>query len=188
MNSSPAAVKTRHFELPGEIPESSSVQSESHRNVTSDRVIDESIPIRASAPEVWRSLTDPILMTQWMAEPEMKLEIVTDWQIGGRVVIAGWHHARFENCGTVLRFEPHAVLAWTQLSSVSRLPDIPENHTTIEFRLMALDSGSTSLNLRVTGFPTESIYRHFDFYWRVTLPMLRRFIETGLSSPTTGAA
>lgn len=146
-----------------------------------DRIIDASIPISAAPREVWRALTDPVLMKQWMAEPEMQLAIATDWQVGSPVLITGRQHVRFENRGTVLRFEPYSLLAYTHLSSISRLPDTPGNRTTIEFRLSAFEPRSTSLHLRISGFPAESIYRHFDFYWRVTLPILQRFIETTLA-------
>jgi hypothetical protein len=115
-------------------------------------------------------------MKQWMGEPEMQLEIVTDWQVGSPITIAGWHHVHFENKGTVLRFEPNLVLEYSHLSSVSRLRDEAESYTKIEFRLVPADEHCTSLNLRISGFPTESIFRHFDFYWRMTLPILRRFV------------
>ncbi len=143
--------------------------------MTIDRLIDTSIFLDAPPSEVWRALTDPVLMAQWMAEPEMQLDIATDWQVGGPIVVTGRHHVRFENRGTVLRFEPYSALAYTHLSSVSRLSDVPRNRTTIEFGLTPLDSRATSLHLRISGFPTESIYRHFDFYWRVTLPLLQHF-------------
>ncbi len=139
------------------------------------RLIDTSVTIHAAPPAVWRALTDPGLMKQWMGEPEMQLEIITDWQVGSSITITGRHHVNFENKGTVLRFEPNSVLAYSHLSSVSRLSDKAENYTNIEFRLVPADGHCTSLQLRISGFPTESIFRHFDFYWRVTLPILGRF-------------
>lgn len=141
------------------------------------RLIDTSITINAPPTAVWRALTDLSLMKQWMAEPEMHLEIFTDWQTGSPVVMKGWHHTAFENRGSVLRFEPESVLQYTHLSSVSRLPDKHENYTVIGFRLAPEPPHSTSLHLAISNFPTESIFRHFDFYWRVTLPILKRFVE-----------
>ncbi|HTA40835.1 MAG TPA: SRPBCC domain-containing protein [Bryobacteraceae bacterium] len=141
------------------------------------RVFDTSATINAPPSAVWRALTDPALMKQWMAEPEMRIDIVTNWRVGGPIVVSGWHHINFENKGIVLGFEPNSTLRYSHLSSVSRLPDKPENYTIIEFRLRQAGAESTSLNLSISGFPTESIFRHFDFYWRTTIHVLKRFIE-----------
>ena len=113
--------------------------------------------IRADAATVWRALTDPALMQQWAAEPEWNVEIVTDWQVGSPIVVKGFHHVRFENRGTVLRFQPNTFLQYTHLSSISRLPDRSENYTRIAFRLSPSDDDKTSLNLELENFPTESI-------------------------------
>jgi uncharacterized protein YndB with AHSA1/START domain len=145
--------------------------------MTVARVIDASIGIAAPPSAVWRALTDPALMKKWMAEPEMQIDIVTDWTVGSPVVITGRHHVRFENRGVVLRFEPGSVLEYSHLSSVSRLSDRPESYTTLSFRITPAGTHSTSLRLTISGFPTESIFRHFDFYWRTTLMILKRFVE-----------
>jgi len=149
----------------------------------SERLIDSSVTIHAPPQDVWSALTDPAVMTQWMAEPEMRLEIATDWTVGAPIVIAGSHHGGFENRGVVLRFEPYSALLYTHLSSISRLRDEPRNFTRIEFDLAPQDPHSTLLRLRVSNFPTEAIFRHFDFYWRMTLPVLKRFVEA-IRSPT----
>ena len=127
---------------------------------------------------VWRALTDPVLVRQWAAEPELNLEVVTDWQVGSPIIMKGFHHVRFENHGTVLHVQPNTFLQYTHLSSISRLPDRPENYTRIAFRLSPSDDGATSLNVELENFPTDSIFRHLDFYWRVTIEVLKRFIET----------
>lgn len=146
------------------------------------RLIDSFVAIHAPPEEVWRALTEPSLMTEWMAEPAMRVEIATDWTVGAPIVVKGSLHGRFESKGTVLRFEPYLVLEYTHLSSISRLRDAPANYTKIEFHLAPLESQSTQLRLRVSNFPTEAIFRHFDFYWRMTLPILKRLVEA-LRSP-----
>lgn len=138
--------------------------------------IEQSIVIHAPLAAVWEALTRPERMQQWMGEPEMRIEVATDWTVGGPIVVRGFHHARFENRGTVLRFEPMQVLRYSHLSSLSRLPDTPENHSVFEFRLQPVQDG-TSLAVTVTGFPTEAIFQHLDFYWRGTMTVLARCIE-----------
>ena len=136
------------------------------------------LALRAPPAAVWHALTDPDAMRQWMGEPQMQIEILTDWVVNGPIVVRGLHNGSFENRGTVLCFEPGRRLRYTHLSSVSRLPDHPDNHTVIDFAL-APSADGTLLTVTLDNFPTESIFKHFDFYWRVTPQILQRFIERG---------
>jgi len=140
--------------------------------------IEHSIVIAAPPAVVWEWLTRPERMQRWMAEPDAAFEVTTDWTVGGPITIRGFHHARFENRGTVTRFDPVEALGYTHLSSLSRLPDEPANHSRLDFRLAPSDGG-TALTVALAGFPTESILKHMDFYWRGTLQVLKRLIEGG---------
>lgn len=135
------------------------------------------ILIDAPIEVVWDSLAIPERMKAWMGEPELEIEIDTDWNVGGPIVTRGHHHVRFENRGVVLEFAPRARLSYTHLSSLSRLSaDDRANYATLEFGLMPMDD-TTSLTLAITGFPTESTFRHMDLYWRGTLEVLRLHAE-----------
>lgn len=137
----------------------------------------QAILIDAPIEVVWDSLVIPERMKAWMGEPELGIGIDTDWNVGGPIVIRGHHHVPFENRGVVLEFVPQARLGYTHLSSLSRLPaDEEANYTTLGFGLTPAGD-ATSLTLAITGFPTESIYRHMDLYWRGTLEVLRLHAE-----------
>lgn len=141
-------------------------------------MIEHSAVINAPPTDVWRALTDPALMEKWMGEPEMRIEVITGWRVASPIVIKGFHHIHFENKGTVLRFEPNSILQYTHLSSLSRLPDRAENYSTIEFQAAPMPELSTSVTVRISNFPTESILKHLDLYWRVTIQVLKRFVES----------
>lgn len=130
------------------------------------------VVIEASPERVWRALTGPELMPEWMGEPTMNVRVETAWIVGGPILISAFHHAPFQANGTVTRFEPPRVVEYTQRSSVSRLPDVPESYSTLNFTLRALAAG-TELTVTVTGFPTETIRKHLDFYWRGTVHLLK---------------
>jgi hypothetical protein len=68
-------------------------------------------------------------------------------------------------------------LSFTHLSSVSKLPDIPESYSTLTFILEPIDN-ITHLKLNIDNFPTESIRKHLEFYWRTTLVILKDKAET----------
>ena len=142
----------------------------------SGEIISKTINIHAPVALVLEALTTISMMKLWMAEPEMELEITTDWKVGNPITTKGFHHIKFENKGKVLEFQPNKTLRYNYLSSLSRLPDQPENYTEIEFRLTPFEN-ETTLTLTLTNFPTETIYHHSEFYWNGTLEILKRLIE-----------
>lgn len=140
-----------------------------------NQAINNTIIINAKPAKVWEALTNPILMAKWMAETE--IEIITDWQVGNPITIQGdLHGIPFENNGYVLKFEPERTLRYSHLSSLSNLPDKMESYSIIEFTLQP-KGNQTNFTLTLCNFPTETIYRHLAFYWRITLQMLKGFIE-----------
>ncbi len=138
--------------------------------------IEKSILISSDPSSVWKVLTEPERMKQWMGEPEMELEIQSDWKANSPIIISGFHHTRFENKGTVLIFEPHKTLKYTHLSSLSRLADKIENYSILEFTLMPVGN-QTALSLTISNFPTETIYKHLDFYWNTTIVWIKNAVE-----------
>lgn len=138
--------------------------------------IERTVTIDAAPATVWAALTTPALMKQWMAEPEMALDIVTAWKEGSPIVMRGFHHLAFENKGTVLRCDPPIALQYTYLSSISRLPDRPENYTTVGFQLTPAGA-QTVLAVQLSNFPTAAILKHVDFYWRTASILLKRLAE-----------
>jgi len=147
--------------------------------------VDKTIIIKASPSAVWHTLTNPDIMKQWMAEPEMALEIITDWKVGNPIIIKGFHHIKFENRGTVLQFEPDKALQYNYLSSLSRLPDKPENYSIIGFGLAPIEN-QTSLTLTINNFPTETIFKHIEFYWGTTIEIMKKLVEEKQGSAYKG--
>jgi uncharacterized protein YndB with AHSA1/START domain len=146
---------------------------------TSPISFSKTVHINAPTAKVWDALTNPALMKKWMSETESETEIdiVTDWEVGSPILIRGrLHRVKFENKGTVLQFEPEKVLQYSHLSSISRLPDKPENYALFEFRLASINN-QTTLTVNVSNFPTKVIYKHLAFYWNAAPEVLKRLIE-----------
>ena len=140
-------------------------------------LIEKTVVINALGADVWKALTQPFLMKQWMGENEMNLHIQTSWAVNSPITISGFHHLPFVNKGTVLQFDEEKVLSYSQNSSLSRLPDLPENYSVIKFNLSPADT-QTALTLTIINFPTETIYKHLEFYWQTTIVLLKKFIES----------
>jgi len=135
------------------------------------------VTINASPAEVWSALTVPERMTKWMGDPEMGLEVHTRWEIGTPILIRGFHHTKFENKGIVLKYEEKRRLGYTHLSSISRLPDKDESYSMLEFLLAPIEH-RTLLSLTIENFPTESIRKHLEFYWKATVLAIKENVET----------
>ena len=145
------------------------------KETPASKVFNKEVIINAGPAEVWDAISRPELMTQWMSETE--IQVITDWKIGNPVIIKGdWYKTGFENGGVVLEYEQERKLRYSHLSSLSRLPNKPENYCVIGFELTPVD-GRTTLKLEVSNFPTEVIYKHMAFYWNVALELLKKFVE-----------
>ncbi|RFS17951.1 SRPBCC domain-containing protein [Emticicia sp. C21] len=134
------------------------------------------ITINAAPAKVWQTLTDTKIMTQWLGDSDMEIEVHTTWQINSPIIIKGFHHVQFKNKGVVLVFDKERKLSFTHLDSVSDLPDIPESYSTLTFTFEPIDE-STHLTLNIQNFPTESIRKHLEFYWKTTLVMIKNKVE-----------
>lgn len=140
--------------------------------------IEKTVVVAAPPSSVWAALTDPAAMSAWMGEPDMRIAVQTDWRPGAPIVVTGVHHGPFRNDGFVLDCVPERLLRYSHRSSVSQLPDTPDSDSEIAFALAPVDGG-TAVHLAVRGFPTETIYRHLDLYWRGTLDVFKAFVERG---------
>jgi uncharacterized protein YndB with AHSA1/START domain len=135
-----------------------------------------SVIINSDPSKVWTTLTDIEAMSKWLGDPEMNIEVQTDWKINTPIFIRGFHHVNFENKGTILQYDREKKLSYTHLSSVSRLADKQENYTILEFILTPGDK-QTQLTLNIENFPTETIRKHLEFYWRTTIVKIKKTIE-----------
>lgn len=133
--------------------------------------IQKSTIIKATPDKVWKVLTDPDLIRQWISNEE--IQILTTWEPGRPVCLKGKLHGMdFENTGEVVAVEKEKVLHYTHKSSLSNLPDEPEHYCHLIFTL-TFENDQTTLDLTISNFPTETIYKHLEFYWRVTLKIIR---------------
>jgi hypothetical protein len=82
----------------------------------------------------------------------------------------------YEDKGNILKFEPEKLFSYNYWSKLSSLADEPGNYSVIEFRLSPVGN-QTELTLTQSNFKLDTMYRHFNFYWTVTLDRLKKTIE-----------
>ncbi|QNL52684.1 SRPBCC domain-containing protein [Olivibacter sp. SDN3] len=134
------------------------------------------VTINSDPAKVWNTLTNPEVMREWMGEPEMKIKVNTDWKINSPILISGFHHVNFVSKGFVLQYDTEKKLSYSHLSSISRLPDISDNYTILQFILIPVDK-QTQLTISIENFPTETIRKHLEFYWRTTIVTIKKTAE-----------
>jgi uncharacterized protein YndB with AHSA1/START domain len=139
--------------------------------------ITKAVVIAAAPVRVWRVLTTPAMIPQWMSDEDLTVSL--QGHVGGAIVIRGLLHGLpFENHGTIRAFEPEKSFAydyWSTLSA-SRLADTPENHTVVSFGLVPAEEG-TLLSLTLSDFAEPAIRPHANLYWGPTLQILKALCE-----------
>lgn len=149
--------------------------------------VTESIRIAADPRQVWDAIMDPHAGETWR-----NAHFRTDWQIGAPIAIEAEIGAkRYRDRGRVIRVEPPMLLAYSYWSQVSGLPDVPQSYATITMALAA-DGSDTVLTVTQQVPPSpvrrgngweigaESGVKHVAFYWRMTLPRLKRAVEEAI--------
>lgn len=135
------------------------------------------ILINAPVSTVWRYLTTPDLIKQWMLDTDMEMDISTDWTVGSPIRMKGTMHGiAFENNGQIVQYMPEHVLHYSHLSSLSQLPDVTESYSNLLFSLTPM-ANQTQLTLTITNFPTDAILKHLGFYWRTAIDVLKEVVE-----------
>jgi uncharacterized protein YndB with AHSA1/START domain len=133
-----------------------------------------SISIDAEPDQVWAALTTPEIMKQWFFGTDTE----TDWSIGGPIVHRGEYESQpYVDKGIVLAFEPPHRLVHTHWSSVSGVPDAPENYQTVTWELAGADGG-TDLTVTDANIRSAEARDTSDQGWAAALTALKELVES----------
>lgn len=156
------------------------------------KAITQSIVIESTPGLVWVALTGPDAGEKWR-----NADFETDWAIGVPFeIMAKMGEKTYRDTGRVLRFEPPRVLEYSHWSCIAGLPDTPESRSNIKISLEPRDRATLlTVEQQVPPSPVtqgtgwargvewkigpESGWKHWEFYWRVTLPVLKEVVERG---------
>ena len=137
--------------------------------------IQKSITINTPTSKVWDVLTNAELIKEWLSEEGITVN--TNWEVGSPIIYNGtWHGIDYNDKGTVLKFEPEKVLQYNNWSCLSQLPDESENYSVMEFQLSE-NGDETILTLTHSNIVTEVMQQHYNFYWEVTLGIIKKMAE-----------
>jgi uncharacterized protein YndB with AHSA1/START domain len=132
------------------------------------------VRIHAPRGKVWEALTKPDLIKQYL----FGTDVTTDWQVGSPITYRGeWKGKAYEDKGRVVRVEPETLLVSTFWSSLSGLPDVPENYKTVTYAL-ADEGGATRVSLTQDNNASREEADHSRRNWEMVLGTLKELLET----------
>jgi len=131
------------------------------------------ITINAPASKVWEALTKPELIKQYL----FGTEVTTDWRVGSPITYKGeWQGKAYEDKGKILQVEPGKLLVSTFWSSLSGVPDVPENYKTVRYELSPA-GGGTKLMITQDNNTTQEEATHSEQNWNMVLDGLKKLLE-----------
>ncbi len=139
----------------------------------SDHVARAQVDIDAGQAAVWRALTDPAQISDWM----MGAEVSTDWQVGSPITWRGEMDGRtYEDKGEVLEVDEPNLLSVSHYSPLMGQADEPENYHTVAYRLSGGD-GPTTVALTQDGNDSAEQAEQFSANWQGMLEALKSTVE-----------
>jgi uncharacterized protein YndB with AHSA1/START domain len=133
----------------------------------------QSIIIHAPPARVWKALTDPGIIKEYL----FGTQVSTDWKAGNPIRYRGvWEGKSYEDRGVVLRVVPGRLLETTYWSSLAGLPDVPENYKTVTYELTP-ERGGTRLTLTQDNNATDEEKAHSEGNWKMVLEGLKKIVE-----------
>ena len=130
--------------------------------------------IDAPRDAVWRALTDPAHIEQWMFGSTVE----TDWQVGSPITWSGEYDGKeYQDKGEVLAYDEPDSLSVTHFSPMSGQEDVPENYHRLVYELSDRD-GSTHLSLSQDGNGSDEEAEHARGNWEQMLRGLKDHVES----------
>jgi uncharacterized protein YndB with AHSA1/START domain len=132
-----------------------------------------SMTTRAANSRVWNALVNPEAIREYM----FGAVVTTNWKQGSTIVWKGvFKGTPYEDKGILLQVRPGQTMQYTHFSSLSGLPDEPENYHTVTIAL-SNQGKQTSVMLSQDKNPTESAREHAEKNWENMLAAMKTYLE-----------
>ena len=136
-------------------------------------VAEASTTIAAPRAKVWKALTTPDTIKQYM----FGTTVISDWREGSPIAWKGeWEGKPYEDKGVILRLEPERTLQYSHFSPLSGLPDAPDSYHTVTIELADQSSG-TRVTLSQDNNATDKAQQHSQKNWQMMLEGLKKILE-----------
>lgn len=135
-----------------------------------EREVTVTMTIDATQDQVWRAMTDPGLVEQWM----MGAQVDSTWQKGDPITWSGEYNGQpYTDSGEILDIDPGRRLVHTHASTMA--PDAPAH--TVTWSLDQAGEDKTELSLAQDGAQSDDEAEQFKSNWTAMLDELRTVAE-----------
>jgi len=138
-----------------------------------DLIAETSITIDASPSEVWKAITTPEKVKQYL----MGTNVTTDWKVGSAISYEGEYNGKtYKDKGVIKKAEPGKILQSTYWSSMGGKEDKPENYNLVTYKLEDKDD-KTVVTLSQDNIHSEKEKQHVTKNWEGVLKKLKTVAE-----------
>ena len=135
--------------------------------------IEKTIDLKAPVSRVWKALTDPEQIRQYLFGTNAK----SDWKVGSPITYSGeWEGKQYEDKGTIIEIRPNEYLHTTYFSHMSGREDIPENYANVLYRIIP-SGNDTILTIVQDNNADERSRDHSEGNWNMVLGNLKELVE-----------
>ena len=132
-----------------------------------------STTIHAGADDVWKALTDPAAIEQYM----FGAKVDSEWHEGSAITWKGEYQGKsFEDKGRILEMQRGKRLRYSHFSPMAGKPDLPENYHTVTIDLERAGE-DTRVSLVQDNNPDEKTLAHSKKNWDTMLEGLKKYVE-----------
>ena len=135
-----------------------------------------SITLNASPERVWRALTTPAEIKQYLFGTDAH----STFKKGSPITYTGeWEGKKYEDKGMVIESIPNALLHTTYFSSMTGKEDKPENYANVYYRLEPTGK-QTILTITQDNNADEKSRDHSQANWNMVLQSLKKLVESSI--------
>jgi len=116
-----------------------------------------SIDINVEPSRLWRALTDPAMIKQYLHGTETS----TDWKMGSEIIFTGEYEGKkYRDRGIIGEIVENETLTYSYWSGFSGLEDKQENYSLITYNLKPKEQNITTFTWIQKGYADEESYNH----------------------------
>ena len=129
--------------------------------------------IDTSVDKVWKALTDPKMIKEYM----FGTTVTSDWEEGSEITWKGeMNGKKYEDKGKILEFAPEKKLKYSHFSPLSGQPDKPENYHDVTITLKE-GKDKTDVTLTQNRNGSEKEKKEAEKNWDAMLGSLKKLLE-----------
>ncbi len=139
-----------------------------------DLIVSKKIDINAPPSKVWKALTTPEIIKEYL----FGTETVTDWKVGSEIIFQGEYEGqKYRDKGVILENVPNLLLSYSYWSGFSGLEDKPENYSRVTYGLINKDNNKTEFSWTQEGFANEEARKHSETGMQTFLEQIKGIVE-----------